>query len=78
MLPLEYFCPALSDNWYLKPSFRLFESGHFIQVLLTTQLLRFYFSSKTYVVGTQKTRLNAHPKQESFLKKQGNQKKKKI
>ena len=34
MLPLEYFWPALSDNWSWKPMFLLFESGHFRQVLL--------------------------------------------
>ena len=37
MLPwtiLQYFWPALSDNWSWKPIFGLFESGHFRQVLL--------------------------------------------
>ena len=36
---LQYFWPALSDNWSWKPIFSLFESGHFTMVLL-------------YVVGT--------------------------
>ena len=31
---LQYFWPALSDNWSWKPILRLFESGHFTQVLL--------------------------------------------
>ena len=31
---LQYFWPALSDNWFEKPIFGLFESSHFIQVLL--------------------------------------------
>ena len=31
---LQYFWPALSDNWSLKPIFGLFESGRFTQVLL--------------------------------------------
>ena len=31
---MQYFLPALSDNWYWKPIFSLFESGHFTQVLL--------------------------------------------
>ena len=31
---LQYFGPALSDNWSLKPFFGLFESGRFRQVLL--------------------------------------------
>ena len=26
---LQYFLPALSDNWYCKPIFVLFESGRF-------------------------------------------------
>ena len=30
---LQYFLPALSDNWSLKPIFGLFESGCFTQVL---------------------------------------------
>ena len=29
---LQYFWPALSDNWSWKPCFGLFESGHFRQV----------------------------------------------
>ena len=31
---LQYFWPALSDNWSWKPIFGLFESGCFTQVLL--------------------------------------------
>ena len=31
---LQYFWPALSDNWYWKPIFGLFESGRFTQLLL--------------------------------------------
>ena len=31
---LQYFWPALSDNWSWKPFFGLFESGCFTQVLL--------------------------------------------
>ena len=31
---LQYFWPALSDNWSWKPIFGLFESGPFRQVLL--------------------------------------------
>ena len=31
---LQYFRPALSDNWSLKPIFCIFENGHFTQVLL--------------------------------------------
>ena len=31
---LQYFWPALSDIWYLKPTFAAFESGRFRQVLL--------------------------------------------
>ena len=31
---LQYFLPALSDNWSWKPIFGLFESGRFTQVLL--------------------------------------------
>ena len=31
---LQYFWPALSDNWSWNPIFRLFESGSFTQVLL--------------------------------------------
>ena len=31
---LQYFWPALSDNWYWKTIFGLFESGRFTQVLL--------------------------------------------
>ena len=31
---LQYFQPALSDNWSWKPIFCLFESGRFRQVLL--------------------------------------------
>ena len=31
---LQYFWPALSNNWSWKPSFRLFESSRFTQVLL--------------------------------------------
>ena len=29
---LQYFCPALSNNWSYNPIFGLFESGHFTQV----------------------------------------------
>ena len=31
---LQYFWPALSDNWSWKPIFGLSENGHFTQVLL--------------------------------------------
>ena len=31
---MQYFSPALRDNWSLKPIFCLFESGCFIQALL--------------------------------------------
>ena len=31
---LQYFWPALSDNWSWKPIFGLFEDDHFTQVLL--------------------------------------------
>ena len=31
---LQYFWPALSDNWSYKPMFDLFESDRFTQVLL--------------------------------------------
>ena len=31
---LQYFWPALSDNWSWKPICGLFDSGHFTQVLL--------------------------------------------
>ena len=31
---LQYFWPALSNNWILKPIFGLFESGRFTQGLL--------------------------------------------
>ena len=30
---LQYFLPALSENWSCKPIFGLFESGQFRQVL---------------------------------------------
>ena len=35
---LQYFWPALSDNWSWKPFFGLFESGRFRQVLLYKNL----------------------------------------
>ena len=31
---LQYFLPALSDNWFWKPIFCLMESGRFTHVLL--------------------------------------------
>ena len=31
---LQYFWPALSDNWAWKPILGVFESGHYRQVLL--------------------------------------------
>ena len=31
---LQYFWPALNDNWSWKPIFGLFEGGHFRQVLI--------------------------------------------
>ena len=31
---LQYFWPALSNNWYWKTIFGYFENGHFTQVLL--------------------------------------------
>ena len=31
---LQYFWPALSDDWYWNPNFGLFKTGRFIQVLL--------------------------------------------
>ena len=36
---LQYFWPALNDNWSWKPIFDLFESGRFTQVLLYYQPL---------------------------------------
>ena len=36
---LQYFRPALSDNWSSEPICGLFESGHFTQVLLYLHLL---------------------------------------
>ena len=33
---LQYFLPALSDNWSWEPIFGLFEGGHFVPVLLYT------------------------------------------
>ena len=35
---LQYFGPVLCDNWSRKPSFGLFESGCFRQVLLYNSL----------------------------------------
>ena len=37
---LQYFWPALSDNWSWKPIFGLFESGRFTQVLLYVNFYR--------------------------------------
>ena len=40
MLPLsilQYFRPTLSDNWYWKPNFSLFEYHHFTKGLLYKQ-----------------------------------------
>ena len=34
---LQFFWSALSDNWYWKPIFGLFESGSFTQVLLCSK-----------------------------------------
>ena len=36
---LQYFCPALSDNWSWKPIYGLFESGRFTQVFLYSTVL---------------------------------------
>ena len=35
---LQYYWPALSDNWSWKPIFGLLESGCFVQVLLYIQV----------------------------------------
>ena len=46
MLPwsiLQYFWPALSENWSWKPIFRLFESGLLTQVLLHSKILFYCF-----------------------------------
>ena len=40
---LQYFWPALSDNWSWKPIFGIFESGHFTQVLLYFFILFKFF-----------------------------------
>ena len=40
---LQYFWPALSDNWSWKPIFGLFESVCFTKVLLYTSLQLFVF-----------------------------------
>ena len=42
---LQYFWPALSDNWSWKPIFVLYESGRFTQVLLYQQTYVVSFSS---------------------------------
>ena len=39
---LQYFRPALSDNWSWKTIFGLFESGRFTQVLLYLEWLSCY------------------------------------
>ena len=44
---LQYFWPALSNNWLWKPIFGLFKSGHFTPVLLYS--MRWFFSSQFYV-----------------------------
>ena len=36
---LQYFWPALSDNWSWKPVLGLFESGRFTQVLLYVRII---------------------------------------
>ena len=36
---LQYFWPALSDNWYWKPVFGRFESGIFTPVLLYFEII---------------------------------------
>ena len=35
---LQYIWPALSHNWFWKPIFCLFESGHFTQALLYLEM----------------------------------------
>ena len=60
---LQCFLPALSNNRSWKPIFVFFLSGRLRQVLL--YILNSYWSTKTYVVGTQKKRLDGsfeHPK----------------
>ena len=50
---LQYFRPSLSYSLSLRSLFCLFLSGRFTQILL-------YFSTKIYVVGTQKNRLSVN------------------
>ena len=48
---LQYFWPALSDNWSCKPIFGLFDSGCYTQVLLYIQIspaLPIYYKSNKY------------------------------
>ena len=43
---LQYFCPALSDNWSWKPIFGLFKKGRFRQVLLYLDLSKYYITNQ--------------------------------
>ena len=45
---LQYFWPALSDNWSWKPIFGLFESGHF--AILST-FIKLPFVIKIFVLS---------------------------
>ena len=44
---LQYFWPALSENWSWKPIFGLFEIGYFTQVLL--YMIIYFVKMKMYL-----------------------------
>ena len=51
---LQYFWPALNNNWSWKPIFGLFYSGHFTQVLqLYVSLLNLQISMPQILSGLQ-------------------------
>ena len=49
---LQYFWPALSDNWSWKPIFGLFESGRFKFTLLHSVWWHWLFPVGTYNIKT--------------------------
>ena len=63
---LQYFWPALSNNWSWKPNFGIFESGRFTQVLLYFQFLATEKSKQVYAEQMPQSQADSwHPEEEA-------------
>ena len=68
---LQYFWPALSDNWSWKPTFGHFESGRFTQVLLYKMCWQVLTVNTVKLFIAQKTCLRWSKELDSYMWKFG-------